>query len=178
MPESGFWPAKLLQRLQSAERLLCSMAFLLLVSILFIDVAGRTLVGTGFYWASQLGVWANIVVVMAGFGLATADGAHLRPRFADAWLPRAWEPVLVRLQHLVMSVCCLGLGVVAARVSFESWRLGEISIDLFVPVWPVQLLLPLAFLATACRHTIYLIWPELGPAEQSALGNQHPEDST
>lgn len=167
-------PAKLaamqvLRWLGVVERVLCALGFVVLVVVLFADVLSREATASGIHWASQIGVWANVLVVMAGFGLASGAGAHLRPRFADGWLPTAWEPALQTLQHLLMALFCLAIGGVAASVVTGSFRLGEVELTLFLPVWPVQALLPLAFLGGAVRHAIYAWAPELRPAETGAF---------
>ena len=159
----------LMRGLQKAEKGLAIGAYGVLVAGVFADVLSREFTGGGLFWASQVRVWANVIVVMAGFGLASADGAHLRPRFADNWLPQSWQPVLHTLQHVCMALFCLAIGLLASRVVFGSWQLGEVSIDLFLPVWPVQLFLPLAFLDAALRHLLYAGYPALRPTEQSAL---------
>jgi TRAP-type C4-dicarboxylate transport system permease small subunit len=174
MPEqspaiSPAWPGAILNGLQRLEKLLVVAAFLLLVVVVFGDVVSRELTGAGLYWASQVGVWANVLVVMAGFGLASADGAHLRPRFTDSWLPVSWEPALCRAQHLCMALFCLAISLLAARVVFGSWQLGEVSLELFMPIWPVQLFLPLAFMAATVRHLLYVFFPELRPGDSNAM---------
>ena len=163
------WAARLLSGVQVAEKWLAGAAFVVLVLVVFADVLSREFTGAGLYWVSQVAVWANVIVVMAGFGLASAEGAHLRPRFADLWLPARWGPALATLQHLCMALFSGAFGLLAARVVAGSWRLGEVSIDLFVPIWPVQIFLPLAFLTAALRHAIYAFVPELRPADSSAL---------
>ena len=160
---------RILQALGTFEKLLCALGFIVLVAVLFADVISREATATGLHWASRIGVWANVLVVMAGFGLASADGAHLRPRFADGWLPATWEPALQTLQHLLMAVFCFAIGTMAALVVAGSFRLGEVELTLFLPVWPVQALLPLAFLGGALRHLIYALAPALRPAETGAF---------
>jgi TRAP-type C4-dicarboxylate transport system permease small subunit len=167
MPKSS--AAKLLQRVRSAEQALALVAFLTLVVVVFADVVSRELTGAGLYWASQTGVWANVLVVMAGFGLASADGAHLRPRFTDGWLPESWAAVLQTLQHVVMALFCAAIGLLAARVTYGSWQLGEVSIELYLPVWPVQIFLPAAFFIAGLRHVLYALYPGLRPPDTSAL---------
>ncbi len=172
MPEpqsGGRWPAALLRGLQKFEKWLAVAAFALLVVVIFADVVSRELTGAGLYWASQVGVWANVIVVMAGFGLASAEGVHLRPRFTDQWLPHSWAAGLVTAQHACMAVFCALIGALATRVVLGSWELGEVSIDLFAPVWPVQLFLPLAFFAAALRHGLYAVFPALRPDDSSAM---------
>lgn len=169
MSSPSAWPSRILNGLQYLEKYLVIAAFLLLVVVVFADVVSRELTGAGLYWASQVGVWANVLVVMAGFGLASADGAHLRPRFTDSWLPISWEPALCRAQHLCMALFCSAIALLAARVVFTSWQLGEVSIALYLPIWPVQLFLPLAFTAATVRHLLYVFFPELRPGDNNAM---------
>jgi TRAP-type C4-dicarboxylate transport system permease small subunit len=172
------WPAALLRGQQKLEKLLALTAFGLLVAVVFADVVSRELTGAGLYWASQVGVWANVLVVMAGFGLASADGAHLRPRFADNWLPQAWIPGLMTAQHGCMALFCVLIAALAARVVAGSWTLGEVSIDLYLPVWPVQLFLPSAFFAAALRHGLYAAFPALRPQDTNAMAMVTSESET
>ena len=162
MPETA---TAVLRWLRRTEQVLLLLAFAVLVLVVFADVVSREFTGAGLFWASKTGVWANVIVVMCGFGLASANGAHLRPRFADRWLPESWEPQLQTLQHVVTALICLALGLLAARVVYGSWQLGELSIDLFLPIWPVQLFLPLAFGVACLRHLIYAGYPALRPVE-------------
>jgi TRAP-type C4-dicarboxylate transport system permease small subunit len=161
--------AVILGALLQFEKILAIAAFGILVVVIFGDVVSREFSGAGLYWASQTGVWANVFVVMAGFGLATADGMHLRPRFADNWLPANWSPVLESLQHALMALFCLLIGLLAARVVLGSYQLGEVSIELYLPIWPVQIMLPIAFFVGALRHAIYALYVDLRPTESNAM---------
>ena len=160
---------RLLSRIAQFEKLLAIVAFALLVLVVFADVVARELSGAGLYWASRTGVWANVAIVMAGFGLASAQGAHLRPRFADGWLPDSWSRALSFLQHALMALFSLAIGLLAARVVLGSWRLGEVAVDLFLPIWPIQLLLPLAFFVAAVRYSIYAVFPDTRPEDSNAM---------
>lgn len=153
-----------LSRCGRVERVVTFLAFLLMVGVIFGDVLARELTGTGLHWARQAGVYANLVVVMFGIGLASAGGAHLRPRFADGWLPEAWGPVIDRLADLLMAAFCLTFALAAADVVAETYRLGERSTVLRTPVWPVQAVIPLVFLLAAVRHGCYALYPDLRPA--------------
>jgi TRAP-type C4-dicarboxylate transport system permease small subunit len=160
---------RILHAINLGEKWLSVVAFSALVLIIFGDVVSRELTGAGLYWATQSGVWANVLIVMAGFGLASADGAHLRPRFADTWLPLRWLPTLETAQHAVMSLFCAAACWLASGVVLGSWQLGEVSLDLFLPIWPVQIFLPLALSLAALRHGIFALVAELRPQETAAL---------
>ena len=146
------------------ERIVSFAAFLCMIAVVFADVVSRELTGSGLHWAGQLGVYANIVVVMLGIGLASAQGSHLRPRFADHWLPARWNPVLDRIADGLMAVFCGGFALLSGLVVAETAVLGERSGVLGTLVWPVQLVFPLAFGLATLRHALYALWPELSPA--------------
>lgn len=155
--------------LSRAERLAAGLAFLLLVTVVFIDVVNRELTGTGLHWALQMGVYANFFVVMLGIGVASASGAHLRPHFADRWLPARLEPVLIRLQEAVTSLFFLAFAIVALGVVEETRLLGERAPVLGNLVWPLQALMPAVFLLASLRHASYALWPELRPRPVGAF---------
>ena len=147
------------------ERAVSFAAFLFMIAVVFVDVVSRELTGSGLHWASQLGVYANIVVVMLGIGLASAHGSHLRPRFADGWLPACWDPVLNRVADGLMAAFCGGFTLLAGLVVAETAALGERSSVLGTLVWPVQLFIPLAFGLATIRHALYALCPELAPRQ-------------
>jgi len=159
----------LLVRLAALERGFTFGAFMVLIAVVFLDVASRELTGSGLHWASQAGVYANVVVVMLGLGLASSSGAHLRPRFADGWLPASWQPWLIRIQELLMASFCAGFAVLALIIVSETRALGEVSPVLGNPVWIIQACVPLAFGLATLRHGLYGLWPELRPAESGMV---------
>jgi TRAP-type C4-dicarboxylate transport system permease small subunit len=153
----------ILKTLQRVEIFLCIVAFAVMASVLMLDIIFRTFLGNGLAWSHQVGVYANIVVSLLGLGLASANGSHLRPRFADNWLSRSWEPVIQRLQQLVTALFFLFFAALAGQLIIESYQLQERSTVLQTLVWPVQLLLPLAFGLGAIRHGLYALYSELQP---------------
>lgn len=160
---------RLLGMIARAERLVACLAFLLLVAVVFLDVVSRELTSTGLHWALQIGVYANFIMVMLGIGVASAGGAHLRPQFADRWLPRRFEPVVVRLQEVVTSLFFLGFALVGAAVVEETRLLGERAPVLGNLIWPLQGLIPAVFLLATIRHGLYAAWPGLRPRSAGAF---------
>jgi len=165
---------RLLEYLRRAELVITCCAFGILGSVVFADVLMREFTGSGLAWARQVGVYANVVVTIVGIGLASSGGAHLRPRFADKWLPAAWAPALTRIGELLTAIFCLAFAWVALQVVIETYELDERSVVLRLIVWPFQSVLPLAFLVAAARHGAYGLWPGLRPAERGE-GDPHGE---
>lgn len=160
-----------LNRLTDAEHAITCAAFLLLIVAVFADVLSREISGTGLHWARQTGVYANVVVVMFGLGLASAGGSHLRPRFADGWLPDRMAPFLARATDVGMALFCGAFAFVAVGVVADSFAFEERSVALRVAVWPFQAVVPLAFLVAGLRHLAYAVFPELRPHGAGALAS-------
>lgn len=165
---------RLLELLRRAELGITCAAFAVLAGVIFADVLAREFTGSGLSWARQIGVYANVVVTIIGIGLASSGGAHLRPRFADGWLPAAWAPVLLRAGEALTSAFCLAFAWIALRVVIETYELDERSVVLRLVVWPFQSVLPLAFLIAAVRHAAFAVWPVLRPGERGE-GDPHGE---
>lgn len=165
--------AATLERIGRFERAVTFGSFILLVIVVFADVLSREIAGTGLHWARQVGVYANLFVIMFGIGLASSTGTHLRPRFADGWLPASWSGVLDRLQDGLMALFCLGFVVVAAGMVYEGFELAERSAVLGIVIWPFQAVIPLVFALATFRHGIYALYPSLRPVpETTAVDTQ------
>lgn len=154
---------KILNKLTLIEKWITFTAFLVLVVVIFADVAIRELSGTGLHWSRQIGVYANLFVVMFGLGVASSEAAHLRPKFADHWLPVSWNPILERFQEGLMCLFCLLFSIVATQVVIETFNDDVQSIVLRIAIWPFQAIIPIAFFMTSIRHLIYTIYPNLRP---------------
>ena len=166
---------RLLSGLYEVERAIACIAFALLVAVIFGDVVIRVFSGSGLYWARQIGVYANVIKVMFGIGLASAANAHLRPRFADGWLPRSWGPFLDHFSEVLMALFCLVFAVVAFDLVRETYLLDVRSVVLRIIVWPIQGVIPLVFALATLRHGLYARWPDLKPPERGALADPQPE---
>lgn len=157
---------RLLRGLQISEQAVTFAAFAILGGVVFADVVAREITGSGLHWAREVGVYANAVVTLLGLGLASAAGTHLRPRFADRWLPYAWDPWLERVQEALMALFCAGFCYLAIRLVLETFELDERSLVLRVAVGPIQAVMPVAFAVACLRHSLYAIFPSLRPAER------------
>ncbi len=142
---------------------MCALAFSVLAIVLIADVLLREISGNGLPWVQQSGIYANVVVALFGLGLATSAGSHLRPRFADHWLPLAWQPMLQRIGYAVTGFFLLLFAVFALQFSLQTRALDEVATVLRIPLWPMQLLIVIAFASAALRSFIYCLQPQLGP---------------
>ncbi len=134
-----------------------------LACVMFADVLMRELTGNGIAWAQQSAVYANLVVALFGLGLAAGQGTHLRPRFADNRLPVGWHGAVRRLGDLVSTVLLALFALLALQLTLETRALAETATVLRIPIWPLQLLIPLSFFSGALRYFCFFLRPELAP---------------
>lgn len=161
--------AAVLRGLWYLEATVCVLAFAIAVLVLMADVVGRELWGHGLFGAQRIAVWATAVTGLVGFGLITAESGHLRPRFADGWLPQRAEPVVGRVADIISACICVFLGIYAIEFVRSSHALGERGVGIEILLWPLQLILPWMFLSSAFRYICFAAKPALKPAQKTEL---------
>ncbi len=100
-----------LKWLKALEATICVIAFSAAAIALIADVLGREIFGSGIFGAQRFAVWATAISGLIGFALVTSEAGHLRPQFADKWLPRWLDPHIDRIADVVSVVIFVGLGV-------------------------------------------------------------------
>lgn len=161
---------KFLAIISKAERTITMVAFAVMTLVIIADVFSRKITGIGIAGAPRIGVFAMIATAFVSFGLASDTRRHLRPKFADTWLPAHWDAAITRAQELLTAAFCLAFAVVGVGVVMETYELGEATRMLRIPVWPMQALIPLVFFVATIRHGIFGLIPELRPKLDDAAG--------
>ena len=140
------------------------------------DVLKREFTGSGWFGAPQVGVVGMIIVAYMGISLASANGSHFRPKFADPLLQR-WDRTANRIGEFGFAVFCFFMAYVALNVSIESYELDDVSAVLRWPIWPIQGVIVMGFGLVAVRHTLYGIFIDLKPKPpESAEGMEVASD--
>ena len=170
-------PAGVTGLLKGWHRLECWIAvagFGFIAVVLIGDVLGRELIGplfrafgvqkqAGVYAAQKMSVYALVVGSFCGVGIATATASHLLPRVGFGWVPAAWGPHVDRLADVITG--CFMLGVAWFGWQYvQSSMASDLRAQAFnVPIWPVQLAIPLGFASAALRYFFFAAWPALRP---------------
>ncbi len=155
----------LINYLYRFEKAVALLAFAVMTLVIIADVMSRKMIGQGIAGAPRIAVYAMIIAALISFGLASHSGRHLRPRFADNWLPEKWDGMVIRLQESLMSVFCLTFAITAMLVVYDTYQLQETSRMLRIAIWPMQTVMPLAFVIGAVRHGLYALYPDIRPPE-------------
>lgn len=148
------------------EKIIVVLMFLAMMAALSADVIGREIFAHGVFGSVKFAVYALILCAMAGFGLATASGSHLRPKFLDFVARGKAEMPARRIGQLASAGILLFLAWGALNMVAFSRLIEERDLTLDWLVWPIQMILPVAFVISAMRHLIYAAAPVLMPHEE------------
>lgn len=136
-----------------------------LALLLLADVIGRELFAHGIFGAQRVAVYCTIVAGNFGLALAAAAGSHIRPRFADKWVPRHWSASLDRVADVITGVVFLAVAFYATRLVEESFGFETVSPVIDWQIWPVQAVIPLGYLLAAVHYLIFAAYPALRPQQ-------------
>lgn len=156
------------------ECLIAVAAFGFIAVVLILDVAGRELLGPiykafdlqgspGIYAAQKMCVYALVIGSFCGVGVATATGSHLLPRLGFNWVPAAFGPTMNRIADLVTGVFFCGVAWYGWVYVESSMQAGLRAQAFNIPIWPIQLAIPVGFLSAGLRYFIFAAWPALRP---------------
>lgn len=145
--------------LEETEGYVAMLAYAGLAALLIADVLMREVFSIPILGAQSLAVLAAIVAGFLGLSLATARGMHLRPALFDNLLPSRFDRYVERGSDLVAAVFYILIAVFALRFIGESRAAGDRAAVLYFPLWPIQLVMPYAFMSCAIRHAAYALNP-------------------
>ena len=165
---------RVVERWHRVECLIAVAAFGFIAVVLILDVAGRELLGPiykafdlqgspGLYAAQKMCVYALVIGSFCGIGVATATGSHLLPRLGFGWVPKSFGPAMNRIADLVTGVFFCGVAWYGWVYVESSMQAGLRAQAFNMPIWPIQLAIPLGFLSAALRYFFFAAWPALRP---------------
>ncbi|MEX0284505.1 MAG: TRAP transporter small permease [Paracoccaceae bacterium] len=154
--------ARLIAILRQIEAIVATAAYAVVAGLLMADVIGRELFQTSLLGTQQLAVYGAIIAGFLGLTLATSDNAHLRPEFMD-FVFRGHEEAIGRLGDLLSGLFFLGSAYVAWTFVAVSMEAGDRAPVLYFVVWPLQLVIPYAFISSGVKHLAFALRPDVKP---------------
>lgn len=155
-----------LATLYRAEIVVACIAFVLVAMALFADVVGREVMGNGIFGAQKFAVFCTAIAGLLGFAIVVHSGGHLRVSVVDRMFPESWHPTMMRLGDIISGAICVFLGLYAVEFVMKSAQLGESDMVFRIKLWPIQMVLPYLFLASALRYFCFAAFPALRPEEK------------
>lgn len=158
----------ILALMETVEGFVAMLAYAGVAALLITDVVMREFLGIPILGAQSLAVLGAIIAGFLGLSLAAAKGMHLRPAVLDHVLPARFDPYIARSSDVIASVFYFAIAYFAVRFVGESQLMGDKAAVLYFPLWPIQLVMPYAFLSCAIRHAAYAVEPELKITRQTS----------
>jgi len=156
-------PSLFLDKLKLFESIVATTAYVIVAGLLIVDVVGRELFGISLLGAQQLAVYGAIIAGFLGLTLATSDNCHLRPGFLDFVFHSA-ENTVRRVGDFISAAFFFAGAYVAWTFVIASMDNLDKAPVLYFVVWPLQLVIPYAFISSGLKHLIFALHPTLKPA--------------
>lgn len=149
---------KLLRGLNWLESAAAALAYALVAGLLIADVVGREVFGNGVFGAQKMAVYGAVVAGFLGLSLATAKNSHLRPSFLDFVIQ---NDAIERVGDFFSAAFFLAMAYIGGEFVQQSFEYADRAAVLYWLLWPIQLVIPYAFVSTSLRHLIFGLYPEL-----------------
>lgn len=136
------------------ERVVLVTALIVMALVVFVQVVLRFF-DNGFPWAEELARYLMIWAGFLGASIATRQRRHLKIDLLPRLLPddSAAKRLVMRAASLVSAGFCLFLVKVGYDFVANSAKFGRTSTSLGIPIWLIQLSIPLTMLIMALRFT-------------------------
>lgn len=128
--------------LERFERLFCSLALLVTALVLFINVALRYLFNSSTSWAEELIRYLMVWITFIGTSLCVRQSAHIRMDFLLGRFSERTKRAVGRVVFGLSALFCLALTWYGVRLTAFSYRMGQTSPALGIPIWAVYLCVP------------------------------------
>ena len=142
---------------------LAALCLLALALVITYDVIGRYFLGAPTRWAFEASKYLLALTVMLGAAHALLAGAHIRIEILYERLSRRGRLRCDVAALLVGAVFCGLLTWLAAGFAMRSFNTGTASLDLGIPLWLPQSLVPIGagMLAVECLRSALAAWRRL-----------------
>lgn len=159
--------ARALRWLHRTEDALLALAALALIVLAALQIALRNLGGPSLPWMDPLLRSLVLWLGLLGALVATRERRHIRIDLLPRLLPPRWAKACERLAAALAALVCALLAWQAVRLVADERSFGAIAF-LGIPVWVLQLVLPLSFGLMALRMALQAASASPDPSDRSA----------
>ena len=128
--------------LSHAEEFLLGILLASASLVLFANVVARYVFNWGFPWAEELVRYEIVWMVFLGGSAAARQGLHIGVDIVVKFAPRPLRKTTEALINLISLVFCLLVLFYGAKLIIQTRMFGQVSPALQVPMWLVQLAIP------------------------------------
>lgn len=150
-----------------AEEALIGTLLLTSSVILFANVVARYVFNLGLPWAEELVRYQIVWMVFLGASVAAREGIHIGVDILAKFSPPAISRLLVLLVHAVSVVFCAVIVWYGAELIAQTRAFAQISPAMQVPMWLIQLAIPVGAGLMGIRFAQHFV--------RTLLGRKEPE---
>jgi TRAP-type C4-dicarboxylate transport system permease small subunit len=137
-------------RLLDALAIAAAVILLAMVALVTADIVLRNTGGGGFVWSNEVSEYALYAITLLTAPWLLRRGQHVRLDLVLILVPTRIAWPMEAIGDLIGLATCLLLLRYGLAMTFDSWRLGSITIkNLYFPEWWLLAPLPLTFLLLA-----------------------------
>lgn len=136
-----------------SEEVLIGVLILAASVILFANVVARYVFNAGFPWAEELVRYQIVWMVFLGASVAARQGIHIGVDLLIKSTPPALSRAIQLLVHAIAIVFCGFLVFYGAELILQTRAFGQVSPAMQLPMWLVQLAIPVGAALMGVRFT-------------------------
>ncbi len=148
---------KLNQYSNSLEEILIGGLLATASVILFANVVARYIFNWGVPWAEELVRYEIVWMVFIGGSVAARKGIHIGVDILATFSPPHIRPFILFLINAIALIFCLFLAIKGADLVLQTKMFGQVTPALQIPMWVVQLAIPVGGALMAVRFLQRLI---------------------
>jgi C4-dicarboxylate transporter DctQ subunit len=133
------------------EKFFLITATSLMILIIFFDFLLREITGSGFVWAKELSAFLMIWVGFIGASYATRENKHLVVGIPEKLFPKRILPYVSLFVNLIVFIVTIFLAYLGFIYVQETKKIGETSLLLNIPLWIVQIIIPISLVIISIR---------------------------
>lgn len=140
------------KKVEKAEKFLAVLFISLIVLIIFASTISRYAFNNPLFGADRLATYLMVWLGFIGFQIAASKLRHIEIEAVKAKVKPGIRYVMQIITSLLAAVFLVIMFVLSWDFVAESKTLNDSDIVLNVPLWQIQLILPISFIVSALRY--------------------------
>ena len=150
-----------------SEEVLIGTLILTASFILFANVVARYVFNLGIPWAEELVRYQIVWMVFLGASVAARQGVHIGVDILVKFAPAAVSKGVTLLVNAIGIAFCAALVFFGAELIIQTRAFGQVSPAMQIPMWLVQLAIPVGSALMGIRFAQRFFQALLGEAQQT-----------
>ena len=143
--------------LTGAENILAAGTLAAAVFIAFLSIVLRAVTGTYLFWSEEAVIYLIIFSTFLGAVITLRESEHVNVDIIAVFLGKRGKKYMAILASVVTIAYLAGIGFFAWRLIFEPFSFSTVTPALKLPLWVVELAVPIGFTMMFLR-ALEILW--------------------